>query len=82
MPKKPIDCRRLDGKLLQGAMMPKSESTKALQAISEAHDVSVAGLYGRLQHLGAYRMEARWGWEALARWSTTTEPSQRYAWTP
>jgi len=68
MATKRVNWRVLDGRLLQAAMLPKGETTKALQAISAAYGVSVASLYRRLQHLGAYRMEARWGWKALARW--------------
>ena len=68
MPKKRINWRVLDGRLLQAAMMPRGETVKTLQSISAAHNVSIASLYRRLQHLGTYRMEARWGWKALARW--------------
>ncbi len=68
MATKRVNWRRIDSKLLQAAMMPKGETVKALQAISKAYGASVASLNRRLQHLGAYRMEARWGWKALERW--------------
>ena len=68
MPKKRTNWRVLDGRLLHAAMLPKGETAPALQAMSKAYGVSIASLYRCLQDLGTYRMEARWGWKALARW--------------